>query len=1112
MQTVGLTPGETTIGYGETVMFSGVVTWNDGCTEDTCAVATITNSDPSCGTLSGCLYTADNVNCDDTVTATYKGASANATVHVVGAGNPPVISQVFPFDFDQRFWSNAHTDQGITILFNDTTGDAPTSISITCTPSSGSPVTYTCANISGDYPDVHCTPDSTLQELMDYSCDIIATNSNGSDSRTGLTMITGKTSAPTWQGGIGGLGGGYIGGNTYSRTSGVSAGTITLQVVDMYELDWQIGSQDRGKAYVQIIQGSTIHQFFTNPDGSLTATIDPLPIDELTIGFKCGNIRCDLSNRINNYKNYQYYTVYSIDARDMVIRIPLMSNSKGYLNRWNETRQGRYHIFVAGTIPQSDFDNFIYPTPSTVIARPLFDHPVHIRAGLALFSFRNVYDLTDILNVLLETGDYETSISLCFTSDGIDYVTKTALPSLLVAPELIRSQWDNACADWNANPGKYTFVTRTNRPAESMPLMVVGAYANGTNFSLSALSGGLNLFIFPIYVCGLGIHEISALTSLDPPTGDTTIHIGNANLEIDLRELWVDPDHGDSVNPPVGYDPDSGVDKRITVSLQPVLPIDPARRDAQLAPGVNRRVANATDSEIESKYASTYGMASDTWDKRFVRNNVIMLNGAFVGFQEGLAVFGLSLAPEIDDAEFTMFQIGYLASSAPPGSTDSRIVGYSDWRYWSTSTDSERISREFTFAPSTNNGDTTIVWTALENGGNVNYATLEVIYRGLTVGDGKGGSYEEPGMSIRVTHVGPIESYSDTITSNGYSTKAHFVERYLELPEPISPGPDVYYYPAPQWNKTVGQIPINRNSELRRQFTYDTGTYPDKLIQRDSNDPWNRRYFKFTVPGFVPAGSESPDMWYFEVNTAPHKLYSAKRGPYGEVERSTHLSPGSPNVLTGTTDERFDTLGVDSGDFLELGDTGNHYYTFTIDSVIGHRTIRFFGSVPTDITSDATVKYFVYYRQNPKGECPIDEWYGSGAPYTGSLTNVNGGKGGGCQPIKFWSGVGPIPEGATSIMFHIPEVTPGYTTLNGVTGYIPDFWDGLTSNPYFGNTSWFPARLEWLASIININSGPVAQGGIGGPLDWNNQNFWQTELSINYNGQDAWFFYIDFSQ
>jgi len=306
---------------------------------------------------------------------------------------------------------------------------------------------------------------------------------------------------------------------------------------------------------------------------------------------------------------------------------------------------------------------------------------------------------------------------------------------------------------------------------------------------------------------------------------------------------------------------------------------------------------------------------------------------------------------------------------------------------------------------------------------------------------------------------------------------------------------------------------------MRRQFTYDPATYPDKVIQRDASDPFNRRYFAFTVPGFVPTQTETPDYWFIELSTFPHGLRSAKRGPYGEVP-SANLDT-SNNILTGTTSERF-TSTVSVGDALELCDPDGNCSTGTISAVNGIRSVTYTNS-DGQFGAGETVSYFVYNRQTPQGECPIDEWFGDGAPYTGSLSNVNGGKGGGCKDIRFWSGWGPTPSGVSagsSIRVHLPPigwsandlVKPGYTVgSDGSTGYIPDFWDGMSVYPYFGET-WAPPRLEWLVSFINVNTDDVTKAGIGGPLDWNNQNFWQVELATNMDGQDAWILYINLDQ
>ena len=172
-----------------------------------------------------------------------------------------------------------------------------------------------------------------------------------------------------------------------------------------------------------------------------------------------------------------------------------------------------------------------------------------------------------------------------------------------------------------------------------------------------------------------------------------------------MREIGCSPTY----NSP-GYDPDTAVDKRIMVSVQPILPIDPARRDALTGDNsgwyiAGQHVPNASDSQIMYKWGTTYGLTANdaSWDDRFVRNSVLTMSGAFTGFSTGLAIFGLQFNNKIDDPNFTSFEVGYMASVAI--GTHNIKVGTSNWKYWSAATGSMRFGREMTFVPSNTAAD-----------------------------------------------------------------------------------------------------------------------------------------------------------------------------------------------------------------------------------------------------------------------------------------------------------------------------------------------------------------------------------------------------------------------
>lgn len=697
-------------------------------------------------------------------------------------------------------------------------------------------------------------------------------------------------------------------------------------------------------------------------------------------------------------------------------------------------------------------------------------------------------------------------------SNPIDLVENFGLPPLLVAPEIVRTNWATPCQTFSTNPGKTQFLVWNWVPGQTLPLCVIGAYANASNFSLATISGGLNLFVFPIYVGGVGYHTIAPLATWTNPTSDLTLHMGDLGFEIDMREVWVAPD----LNAP-GYKPpeDGGIDKRITVSVQPILPIDPARRDALISSDTawyvtGYRVPNASDSQLTSKWGTTYGVGAATWDDRMLRNSGIIGTGAFTGFNTGIAIFGLQLNMEIDDKNFTTFEVGYLASAAQ--GEDGVKVGSARWMYWSNSTvDTERFGREMTFVPSTVTRDTTIPWTQpTESGGPTNYAALVAFLRGLTInspnhtpistaGTGTGedmglhgtgtSSYQEDGLGLKVAHVGPINSWTTTIIANGNSTKAIFVERLLNLPEAISPVPDTYYYPAPQWTSTVrASQPTNRNGELRRVFTY---TAANKYIQRGG--PLNRKYVKFRVPTFVPAQTTGPDM-FLSVLSTMGQGESLKHAPHDTDGTNT-----AANVMTDT-DARFLEWGVAPGDLLYQNRGGTTYGPLTITAVT-QTTVTFSG---TGFASGRTyIEYWIDRNTaTAKGECLIDQWYGGDSYRKG---------GGGCKNIQFWQAMGPIPAGATSVTVYIPNITPGAATLNGVTGVIPDLWEGIPTDEHWNNAWYHQPRLLWTISVMNINSASATVGGLGGPLNWNNMNFWSTEFAIIELGTDSHIAYMNFS-
>lgn len=138
------------------------------------------------------------------------------------------------------------------------------------------------------------------------------------------------------------------------------------------------------------------------------------------------------------------------------------------------------------------------------------------------------------------------------------------------------------------------------------------------------------------------------------------------------------------------------------------------------------------------------------------------------------------------------------------------------------------------------------------------------------------------------------------------------------------------------------------------------------------------------------------------------------------------------------------------------------------------------------------IEYWVWRDlANADGGCVFDEWFGTAANLLG---------GGGCSNVGIWEFNGPVPA-AGNIRVHVPNVATGLRTLdNGVEGIVPD--------PYEGNLAAIDnEQLEWKASLIVYSTLDYNQGGQGAAgIDWNNQNFWNSEFSISDNVQEASYF------
>jgi len=1057
---VDLTPdGPNMVGDGESFPLACVADFSDGCVYNAVG-ADLSEGGGCAGSLSGMDYIGSwPPDCDEDVTCDVGGVPDTVTMENRGCvAMSPGIAMTWPLDGAARYSGNAHVDQVITIVW-DGTGDDPTAASVTC---AGGPA-FTCdlSQIATD-PDIPCAPAGIFADLTTYNCNVTLDNPCSGDTDSGA-LTTAQASAAI----DGGAGAGYVGGLVYdSGAGGVGQGPVTITAVDA-ELNQPI----LGKVYVQIIQGGVIRERFTDPGtGTVTLDLDDAPIDELTLGYKCSRETCPKIEdgattgeyRAANAGNYQYLTMHDVDASDIVARLPLMESAR--TNRWKWR--------VMGTIDEGYFSASIADRPTgiggmaTPTIRRIFSAPVRLRAAYVISTFQGIESLSSGLDALIISPDHEASISICILYyDNIDIPVKVSLPPNLLLPELRRADFGAGCVGWQTNPGVYQWEYHLYNPGAYENLWSIGAYINANNLSIS---GGIDLFSMPLYVCALGMRGSTVPGNL---TGDPVQHVANVlGFQYDLREQWT--------HSTLGYDPDPAVDRKILVAMDGQLPIDPARRDATLRSGTYR-VPNLTDSELGAN-----------WDKRFLRNHAVVASGADFGPDAGIGVTGLPMRALIDDADFTTFRVGYIQSSGSH-------MGTRDLGYWSSSsTDSEVVSAEQAGIDSdwVNPPLTSIDFTALEDGGPTNYAVVAVLTRGGVI-DGResdpgfsGGGLEfnflpkglAPGSIVSVWHVGPAQDPGNETIG---------VDEWLNVSEAVAPSPDDYIYPAPQWSNTImGSNPVNRNGEL--WWVRTTGA--DDVIPTDPGDPWSRYYLEFTRPAFMHDAGRTIHMW--QLALAEDDIITGDDGVsiVGMVDKiSTKTKVYSRR---GQTDATGTILNDASATFILQGVTvGDKLRSQTrkyralcgwpvgtshvITAVISETQLVVAGGICTG--ANATNFAYDVARQLPRGECLIDESFGGGPPdYY-------------CKANKFWTAMGPADNAAQRV--HVPQVFSGPRTLSGVTGFVPDLYDGMAPG----------AQLKWTRTFLVLGTQPPIQGGLGGPFDWNNWNVREDELAIQHVSSDS---------
>jgi hypothetical protein len=306
----------------------------------------------------------------------------------------------------------------------------------------------------------------------------------------------------------------------------------------------------------------------------------------------------------------------------------------------------------------------------------------------------------------------------------------------------------------------------------------------------------------------------------------------------------------------------------------------------------------------------------------------------------------------------------------------------------------------------------------------------------------------------------------------------------------------MYFFPAAQWAATINaSSPLNRNSEMLRRTTVTAA----KAIAMDGADPWFRRYFEFSNPGIQDTGltvlTDPADHWTIKLSETGIETDWANAKYYGSYGKSSAKAKvgSADGYAVGTNqicddDAKFTPLGVVAGDSLVFNSRRYGYYGRHPVLTPITRTCFNIGEGFTwggaGFPAGATAIRYKVIRSAPKGECYIDQWYGTGP------------EGYGCSSNTFYQAFGPITQTGGNIIAHFPSVQPGFTTLSGTPGFIPAILDGMTrttANP----------QMEWNVSVSLINTRAATLGGLGaGGFDWNNQDLELNETKVELNVQE----------
>ncbi len=1122
-------PGSTTVQENASTNFDLIRTWSDTCTEDLTADATWSISVSDCnttGSVSGGLYTAGDepgpAGCSESVVTSSPASDNTGDVTVTdddGGAVAPVITAVFPIDTSitnrwgiDRYRLNAHHDQPLTVEVSN----SPTSMSAGCTAEDLTNISYNCTDQGGGVW-VCDTGGAFLVGGDTHYCKVTASNSSGSTVFYG-DMLVAHDVADSY----GGFAQGYIGGGTYDFTNNTAVPGNVLVTASRREL----GSPIADNVYVQVIRGNTVSEYFTTTTGQLALTLTDRPIDELTLGYKCGLEQCPAEpprSSANAADDYRYMTWHDIDARDMNCALKLMAG--GFM---------RYRADVSGTIPEADFDTYIEDIQTDTAVGSIFHPPTRLRAAMVITTLWDTDQIAEGLDSIFYVPDKQGSISVCITGTGRDdarYPAKTALPPNLLAPEIIREDWNTPCDDWSVNPGITDFTMHFYDPGQYRVLWSIGLYANGGPFNLTVF----DLYSFPFYTCALGWRGYTVPSGLS--SGNQTDSVGtdlawsNANGGIDLREDYTDTEgnnqkaesiygdpwqEGDTrYTQQLGYDADGTYDRKVLMTLTSDLPIDPGRRDANMRSG-----ATPSHTYKLPNISEETDIGGD-FDQRFYRANQILLMGADLNVERGMGVTGLSLFnAHIDDVEFTTFQVFYMQSTGAP------MMGNRDIQFWAggnnpwgdavgTPTDSLVVSKEHVNLASawgevSDTQGNTLNLTSRNQGGPTLYAGIFALSRGKHLYHRK----DDRSMSGEVSfgqpdfHPGSVLSvYNMTEPEN---TTALEATDFMLMPEAIEPDPDQYLYPGIQWAGTAGESsPIQRNSEMIRDRTIETSE-TGRIIPSDGS----RLYFKWTAKGVWKNSARDYDTWNvslresgIETVAADGSTYSGWRrkwsavskieSKYGRCSGSTFYDDPS------TTDNwhyhayrpyigpMFQDQGVAGGDDLVINSRKHTCLdtTVTISSVDANNQLTLntaCADICGGLDGDHDIRYKVERKGTPLGECIINEWYGGGP---GSYH---------CKANTFWEAEGP--NIGSTVTVHLPEPASGSRTLSdgaggNITAYVPDIWDGISPSQN--------VQLEWGYNTLVFNTSDYTTGGMGHAFMYSNRDFIENERTIEYNSSDS---------